>query len=62
MPSSPETSADTTALLAAAGITVTAEGKQRARRRLDEARRRWTPERDAAAREQLGLTARTTAA
>jgi hypothetical protein len=55
-------SIDTTALLAAAGITVTDEGRKRARRRLRDARQRWTPELDAAARRQLGLEQRTTAA
>lgn len=53
---------DTTAMLAAAGITVTPEGRARARRRLRDARRRWTPELDAEARRQLGLAQRTTAA
>ncbi|WP_319459550.1 hypothetical protein [Micromonospora sp. RTP1Z1] len=55
---SPDTGTDTAAMLAAAGIEVTDEGKARARRRLDDARARWTPELDAAAREQLGLPAR----
>ncbi|MEU3455637.1 hypothetical protein ABZ671_18850 [Micromonospora sp. NPDC006766] len=54
----PETGTDTTAMLAAAGITVTDEGKARARRRLREARARWTPDLDAAARAQLGMPAR----
>jgi hypothetical protein len=48
----------TAELLAAVGITVTKEGKARARARLDEAAARWTPERWAALREQLGLPAR----
>jgi hypothetical protein len=48
----------TAELLAAVGITVTEEGKARARARLDEAAARWTPERWAALREQLGLPAR----
>lgn len=55
MASSNPTSVDTTNLLAAAGITVTAEGRARARRRLRDARARWTPDLDAAARRQLGL-------
>ncbi|MEU6025349.1 hypothetical protein ACGFIK_24065 [Micromonospora sp. NPDC048871] len=58
---SPDTGTDTTAVLAAVGITVTDEGRKRARRRLQAARERWTPELDAAAREQLGLTDRTAA-
>ncbi len=57
----PETGTDTAAMLAAVNITVTEEGKQRARRRLREARERWTPELDSAVREQLGLTDRTAA-
>ena len=52
---------DTTAMLAAAGITVTDEGRERARRRLRDARRRWTPDLDAALRAQLGLEQRTAA-
>ena len=47
----------TAELLAAVGVTVTAEGKARARARLDEAAARWTPERWAALRTQLGLPA-----
>lgn len=50
--------ADLTALFDAAGITVTAEGKRRARSRLDEARSRWTAERWEALREQVGLPSR----
>lgn len=57
----PEIGTDTAAMLAAVNITVTEEGKQRARRRLREARERWTPELDSAVREQLGLTDRTAA-
>jgi hypothetical protein len=57
-PTGPDVRTDTTAMLAAAGIVVTPEGKARARRRLAEARARWTPERDAALRQQLGLPAR----
>ncbi|MCX5070894.1 hypothetical protein OOJ91_34160 [Micromonospora lupini] len=54
----PDTGTDTTAMLAAVGIEVTEEGKARARRRLDDARDRWTPALEAEAREQLGLPAR----
>ncbi|MBM0233724.1 hypothetical protein JNW91_18825 [Micromonospora sp. STR1_7] len=54
----PDTGTDTTAMLAAVGIEVTEEGKARARRRLDDARARWTPALEAEAREQLGLPAR----
>lgn len=61
MASSNPTGTDTTTLLAAAGITVTAEGRARARRRLRDARQRWTPDLDAAVREQLGLEQRTAA-
>lgn len=57
----PETGTDTAAMLAAVNIAVTEEGKRRARRRLREARERWTPELDSAVREQLGLTSRTAA-
>jgi hypothetical protein len=42
-------------VLRAAGFPITEEGKARFRRRLEEARGRWTPERWAALREQLGL-------
>lgn len=61
MSSDQPTPVDTTAMLAAAGITVTDEGRARARRRLRDARRRWTPELEAAVREQLGLAQRTAA-
>lgn len=61
MAQTPETGTDTAAMLAAVNIAVTEEGKQRARRRLREARERWTPELDSAVREQLGLTSRTAA-
>lgn len=54
----PDTRAETAAMLAAAGITVTEEGKARARERLRAARERWTPELDAKLREQLGLPTR----
>jgi len=47
----------TAELLAAVGITVTEEGKARARSRLDEAEARWTPERWRALRAKLGLPA-----
>jgi hypothetical protein len=46
---------DTEAMLAAAGITVTEEGKARARARLAEGDARRTPERQAALRAQVGL-------
>lgn len=42
-------------MLAAAGITVTDEGKARARAELAEVDARWTRERRAALREQIGL-------
>jgi hypothetical protein len=48
---------DTTAMLAAVGITVTEEGKARARAALAEADARWTAEKRSALREQLGLPA-----
>ena len=54
----PEPSADLDALFAAAGISVTTEGKQRARDRREAAQARWTPERWAALRAQLGLPSR----
>lgn len=50
-----DSSADLDALFAAAGINVTDEGKQRARARREAAEARWTPERWAALRAQLGL-------
>ncbi len=46
---------DTVALLASVGIVVTEEGKARARAKLAEADARWTPERHAALRAQVGL-------
>jgi hypothetical protein len=46
---------DTTTMLAAVGITVTEEGKARARAKLAEADARRTPERQAALRAQVGL-------
>jgi hypothetical protein len=46
------------AILAAAGIAVTPEGKARARRRLREAEERWTPELDAELRRQIGMPSR----
>jgi hypothetical protein len=46
---------DTAAMLAAAGITVTEEGKARARAKLAEADARRTPELRAAWRAQIGL-------
>ncbi len=42
-------------MLAAVGITVTEEGKARARAKLAEADARRTPERQAALRAQVGL-------
>ncbi|HET6950396.1 MAG TPA: hypothetical protein VFI47_08475 [Acidimicrobiales bacterium] len=54
----PDTREQTAAMLAAAGITVTEEGKARARAKLAEADARWTPERRAKLRKQLGLPAR----
>jgi hypothetical protein len=42
-------------VLRAAGIPITEEGKARFRQRLEEIRLRWTAERWAALREQLGL-------
>ncbi|MEV4212530.1 hypothetical protein [Micromonospora sp. NPDC049662] len=56
-PNSADTRGDTAAMLAAAGITVTPEGRDRARARLQAARERWTPARYAKLREQLGLPA-----
>jgi hypothetical protein len=50
----PDAGSDLTALFDAVGITVTAEGKRRARTRLDEARSRWTPESWEALRAQVG--------
>lgn len=55
----PDSDADISALLAAAGITVTDEGRARARRRLAETRQRWTPDRWARLRQQLGVPPRT---
>lgn len=53
-----ESSADLTALFDAVGITVTEEGKERARARRRAAEARWTPERWAELRAQLGLPPR----
>jgi hypothetical protein len=47
-------------MLAAVGITVTEEGKARARAKLDAASARWTPEKWAALRRQIGLDDRHT--
>jgi hypothetical protein len=44
---------ETERLLATSGITVTAEGRQRARRKLDEADAYWTTERRADAQERF---------
>jgi hypothetical protein len=49
-----DASDDTVAMLAAVGITVTEEGKARARARLAEADARRTPELRAAWRAQMG--------
>jgi len=54
----PRSSADLTALFDAVGITVTQEGKERARERRRAAEARWTPERWAEMRAQLGLPPR----
>jgi hypothetical protein len=47
-------------LLAAVGVTATDEGKARARARIAEAEARWTDEKWAELREQLGLPTHTT--
>jgi hypothetical protein len=59
---SPDLREDMTAMLAAAGITVTAEGKARAREQLAAAAARRTPERRAALRARIGLPPATDAA
>lgn len=51
----PDVREDITAMLAAAGITVTKEGKARARAKLAVADAQRTPERRAALRKRLGL-------
>lgn len=51
----PDQRDDTTAQLAAVGIVVTAEGKARARAKLDAAAARRDPAARAALRERLGL-------
>ncbi len=51
----PHVRGDTVAQLAAVGIRVTEEGRERARRRLAAARERRTPQRLQALRQQLGL-------
>jgi len=51
----PDLREDTAAMLAAAGITVTDEGKARAREALAAAAARRDPARRAALRERLGL-------
>jgi hypothetical protein len=51
----PDLREDTTAMLAAVGITVTEAGKARARARLNEAAARRDPERRAALRARLGM-------
>lgn len=50
-----ERSVATDELMAAAGYTVTDEGKARARARLAEMDRQWTPERWAEFRRQMGF-------
>lgn len=55
-----DSSADLSALFDAVGITVTDQGRARARKRLAEASARWTPERWAELRQQLGLPERAT--
>jgi len=52
---------DTTAMLAAVGITVTEEGKARARAKLAAAKAQRTPDQVAALRAQLGLPPATAA-
>jgi hypothetical protein len=49
----PRTSGDD--VLREAGFPITEEGKARFRQRLEELRGRWTPERWAALRDELGL-------
>ena len=51
----PDLRQDMAAMLAAAGIEVTEEGKARARAQLAEAAARRTPERRAAMRARIGL-------
>ena len=55
-----DTPQSVTEMLAAVGITVTEEGKARARAKLDAASARWTPEKWAALRRQIGLEDRHT--
>lgn len=52
---------DMAALLAQRGVTVTDAGRERARRRLDEARERRDPQARQALRERLGLRPSTAA-
>jgi hypothetical protein len=54
----PDVREDMAAMLAAAGITVTEEGKARARAKLAAADAWWTPERWADLRAQVGLPPR----
>jgi len=58
----PDSSVSTDELMAAAGITVTEEGKARARERLDRASRARTPERRDALRAKVGLPPKSSAA
>lgn len=53
-----DSSASLDALFAAAGISVTDDGKQRARARREAAEAHWTPDQWAALRAQLGLPGR----
>jgi hypothetical protein len=51
-------SVSTEELMTAAGYTITDEGKARARAKLAEADARWTPERWAEFRREMGFTPR----
>lgn len=53
--STPDVREDMTAMLAAAGIVVTAEGRKRARAKLNAARERLTPQRVDEVRAEVGL-------
>jgi hypothetical protein len=55
-------SSSTEELSAALGVEITEEGKARARRKLDEAAARMTPERWNANRQQLHMAPKTSAA
>ena len=58
MTQSDHSAREDTAELFAVGITVTEEGKARARAKLAEADARWTPEQWAVLRAQLGMSGR----